>query len=136
MFTRIRAWIEAAAPLPLRGVVRIADALGDRPGVDVAIVDQPAFLTVISGPAAGEGGHTPLKRRREQRAISYRLGSECSKATADRGSPDRAPLGIALMMIWRKAIHRKAMGRGSTPCCRELDSDIVAGWAVNFRNGD
>jgi hypothetical protein len=39
--------------------VRIADALGDRTGVDVAVIDQPAFLSVISGAAAGEGGHDP-----------------------------------------------------------------------------
>jgi hypothetical protein len=33
MFARTRARIEAAAPFPLVGIVRIADALGDRPGV-------------------------------------------------------------------------------------------------------
>jgi len=34
--TRFRSRIEAAAPLPSLGVVRIADALGDRTGMDVA----------------------------------------------------------------------------------------------------
>jgi len=63
MLARVRSRIEAAAPLPSLGIVRIADALGDRTGVDVAIKYVPAFLTVIFGPAAGEGGHEPLKRR-------------------------------------------------------------------------
>ncbi len=47
MLARIRSGIEAAAPFPLRGVVRIADALGDRPGVDIAVKYVPAFLSVV-----------------------------------------------------------------------------------------
>ena len=57
MFTPIRSRIEAAAPLPSLGIVRIADALGDRTGVDVTEEDLPAFLPVIDGSAAGEFGH-------------------------------------------------------------------------------
>jgi hypothetical protein len=53
----IRPRIEAAAPLPWLGIVRIADALGDRTGVEVAVIDLPAFLTMIDGSAAGERGH-------------------------------------------------------------------------------
>ena len=44
---RMRSRIEAAAPLPLRAVMRVADALGDRPGVDVAVKYVPAFLPVV-----------------------------------------------------------------------------------------
>ena len=64
MLARIRSRIEAAAPLPSLGIVRIADALGDRTGVDIAIKYVPAFLSVISGSAAGEGGHQAIEARR------------------------------------------------------------------------
>jgi hypothetical protein len=57
MLARIRARIEAAAPFPLRAVVRVAGALGDRAGVDVAVIDQPAFLASVMVAAAGQGGH-------------------------------------------------------------------------------
>jgi len=50
----------------LSGIVRIADALGDRAGVDIAIVDVPAFLSVVCGSAAGEGGHGSSRVRLAQ----------------------------------------------------------------------
>jgi hypothetical protein len=34
----------------------------DRTGVDIAVVNVPAFLSVVWGSAAGEFGHTTLKR--------------------------------------------------------------------------
>ena len=39
--------IEAAAPFPGLGIMRVADALNDRADVDIAIVDLPAFLAVV-----------------------------------------------------------------------------------------
>jgi hypothetical protein len=60
MFARVRPRIEAAPPLPLLGVGRIADALGDRTGVDVAVIDQPAFLASVVVAAAGEVGHATM----------------------------------------------------------------------------
>src|SRR6476620_5134333 len=55
-FARPRAWIEAAAPLPLRGGVGIADAPRDGADVYVAIMNVPAVLAFgIS--AAGEFRH-------------------------------------------------------------------------------
>ncbi len=65
--TRIRVR-SPAAPFPWLGIVRIADALGDRPGVDIAKIDQPAFLSLIFGPAAGELWHAPSKRRPDRLA--------------------------------------------------------------------
>jgi hypothetical protein len=62
MFARMRARIEATAPLPLIGVVWIAGADRDRAGVDIAVIDVPAFLADFRISAAGEFGHTPLKR--------------------------------------------------------------------------
>jgi hypothetical protein len=40
----------------------IAEALGDRAGVDIAIVDQPAFLADFQKATAAELGHALLKR--------------------------------------------------------------------------
>jgi len=37
--------------------VRIADALGDRTGMNIAEINLPAFLSVVCGSAAGEFGH-------------------------------------------------------------------------------
>ena len=54
MFARMRARIEAAAPFPLIGVVRIADALGGRTGMNIAEINLPAFLSVVCRSAAGE----------------------------------------------------------------------------------
>ena len=62
MFPRMRARIEAAAPFPRIGVVRIPDAFGNGADVHVTIVDVPAFLTGIDRSAAGEFGHSALKR--------------------------------------------------------------------------
>jgi hypothetical protein len=71
--------------------VRLADALSDRTGVGIAIVDLPAFLSVLFGSAAGEGGHAPITAHAGSAGkSSYGLGLESSKATAARGSQDRA----------------------------------------------
>jgi hypothetical protein len=42
--------------------MRIADALGDRPDMNIAVVNVPAVMTVVCGAAAGEFGHSPTKR--------------------------------------------------------------------------
>src|SRR5229473_7974584 len=47
MFARMRAWIEAASPLPRILVVWAAAADRDRAGMHVAIVDLPAFLAGV-----------------------------------------------------------------------------------------
>ena len=52
-FPRTRARIEAAAPFPLLGIVRVADALNDRAGVNIAVIDFPAFLPVRRRVRAG-----------------------------------------------------------------------------------
>jgi hypothetical protein len=52
----IAAWVEPAQPLPGLGRARIADALGNRADMNVAIVDKPAIGAVRIG-AAGEIGH-------------------------------------------------------------------------------
>jgi hypothetical protein len=62
MFPRVRARIEAAAPFPRIGVVRIADALGYSPDMNIAVMNVPAFLSVVCGSAAGKLGHVALKR--------------------------------------------------------------------------
>ena len=49
---------EAAAPLPFESRTRIADALRDRTGVDVAVIDAPALLREATIAAAG-GGEMP-----------------------------------------------------------------------------
>jgi len=43
MFTRTRTRIEAAAPFPPISIVRVGDALGDRTGVDIAVIDLPGI---------------------------------------------------------------------------------------------
>jgi hypothetical protein len=53
---------DRATPFPWTGIVRIADALGNRAGMNVAVIDVPAFLSVLYGSAAGEFGHAALKR--------------------------------------------------------------------------
>ncbi len=60
VFARLRSRIEAAAPLPSRFSVRVADAARYRSDVDFAEIDQPA-VGAARVSAAGEGGHTPLK---------------------------------------------------------------------------
>jgi hypothetical protein len=57
MLARIRSRIEATAPFPSVSSVRVADALGVRTGMDVAVIDKQAFLPVVQGSAAGEIGH-------------------------------------------------------------------------------
>ncbi len=63
MFTRMRTRIKTAAPFPRVGIVRIAAALGNRPDMNVAVINVPAFMAVVCGSAAGElGCHTRSKR--------------------------------------------------------------------------
>jgi hypothetical protein len=72
-FTGARSWIEAANPFPLVSVMRVADALGDGTGLNVAIVNVPAILAV-GGSAAGEGGHATIEARdMAQGKPTYRL---------------------------------------------------------------
>jgi hypothetical protein len=61
MFARVRSRIEAAAPLPRIGVVRIAAADRDRADTDIAVVDVPAIWPFGISPA-GESGHAALER--------------------------------------------------------------------------
>ena len=56
MFTLLRARIEAAAPLPSIGVMRIADALGDGTDMNIAVINVPAFLAVVCGSATVSSG--------------------------------------------------------------------------------
>jgi hypothetical protein len=39
--------------------MRIADALGDRTDMNIAVVNVPAVMAMVCGLAAGEGGHGP-----------------------------------------------------------------------------
>jgi hypothetical protein len=64
MFAGMRARIEPAVPFPWVGIVRIADALGDRTGVHIPVIDVPAFLAGFRTSASGELGHAALKRDR------------------------------------------------------------------------
>jgi hypothetical protein len=59
MLAGMRARIEAAAPIPRIGVVRIADALGNRTDMNIAVINVPAIMAVVYGSAAGEVGHGP-----------------------------------------------------------------------------
>ena len=45
-------------PSPWLGVVRVADALGDRPGMNIAVIDLPAFLACAHDPAKLAGRET------------------------------------------------------------------------------
>ena len=54
-------------------MVRNADALGDRAGVHVTVIDVPAFLGGIGRAAAGELGHARLKRGKGGPAIAPRF---------------------------------------------------------------
>ena len=47
MFAWMRARIKTAVPFPRIGVMRIADALGDRPDMNIAVVNVPAFMAVV-----------------------------------------------------------------------------------------
>jgi hypothetical protein len=49
MFPRMRVRIEAAALFPRIGVMGISHALGNRPGVNIAVVNVPAVITVVCG---------------------------------------------------------------------------------------
>jgi hypothetical protein len=59
-FPRMTAGIETARPAPRIFVMRNSDALGDRAGLHVTIVDVPAFLAGFQIAAAGEFGHAPM----------------------------------------------------------------------------
>jgi hypothetical protein len=62
-FTRFRFPIEAANPFPLVGVVRVADAHDDRPGLNVAVINVQAVMALgIS--AAGKLGHAGIEAGR------------------------------------------------------------------------
>src|SRR5258708_1273437 len=52
-------------------MVRNADALGDRAGVHVTVIDVPAFLRDFQIPAAGEFGHALLKRLGLNQILDY-----------------------------------------------------------------
>ena len=60
MLSRMAARVEAARPAPRIFADGNADPLGDRAGLDVAIIDVPAFVGGFEISAAGEGGHAPL----------------------------------------------------------------------------
>jgi hypothetical protein len=62
-FAWAAARIEAAAPFPRRRVPWIAGAHLDRADLNVAVIDQPAFLLGFVIAAAGEGGHGSIKAR-------------------------------------------------------------------------
>jgi hypothetical protein len=82
----MRTWIEAAVPLPRILVIRTAAADRDRAGVDIAVVDVPAFLAGISRSAAGQCGHGPIEAHPiAVGKSSYTLRSEWNRDTACRG---------------------------------------------------
>jgi hypothetical protein len=41
-------------------VVRIPDALGNRPDMNIAEIDVPAVMAVVCGSAPGEFGHASI----------------------------------------------------------------------------
>ena len=83
--------------LPLGSSTGIADTLGDRAGVHVAVVDAPAFFWVVTMAAAGESGHAHnsadrrggkalrIRRRsvqpQEAAATTCFLETKCCRAT-------------------------------------------------------
>jgi hypothetical protein len=69
----MRARVEATRPAPRILVMRNAGAERDRAHVHVAIIDVPAVLA-FGIAAAGEGGHTLLKRSAERSANYQSLG--------------------------------------------------------------
>ena len=74
MFARKRTGIETAVPFPRIGVVRVSGALGNRPDMNVAVINVPAVMAVVCGSVAGEGGQPTSKR------------GTWPKATPERGS--------------------------------------------------
>jgi hypothetical protein len=61
--------------------------LGDRSGMNIPIINVPAFVTVIGVSAAGKLGHAPIEARSRRGGKSpHGLGLERSRTTADRGS--------------------------------------------------
>ena len=57
MLARMKAGIEATAPMPLVDVDRNAGPLADGADMDVVKIDVPGYAVRIVGAAAGEGGH-------------------------------------------------------------------------------
>jgi hypothetical protein len=75
---------DVAAPLPWFGIVRIAGALGDRAGVNIAKIDQPALFAGISRSAAAESRHAPIEARSNRVGKSpYRLASGGTRALTE-----------------------------------------------------
>jgi hypothetical protein len=69
---------------PCRSVARpVAGPDRDRAGVDIAVVDVPAFLAGVSRSAAAEFGHAPLKRDRGRQA--NRPCGMCGSRNVGRG---------------------------------------------------
>ncbi len=97
-FARSRARIEAAAPLPLRGGVGIADAPRDGADMNVTEIDMPAVLA-FGITAAGEGGHGAIEARDRWPR----------QAATDCGSP-------AIELHFTRTKTEKAM---LFPCCSE-----------------
>jgi hypothetical protein len=62
----------------------IAGADRDRAGVDIAVIDVPAFLAGFGRSAAGELGHAALKRGLSRRAL-------VSGPVVFRGAPPQTP---------------------------------------------
>jgi len=69
---RTRTGLKAAAPFPRVGIVRIAAALGNRPDMNIAVINVPAFMAVVCGSAAGKLGHATLKRGTWRKATPER----------------------------------------------------------------
>jgi hypothetical protein len=65
--------------LPWIALGWIAGALADAPDEDIAVVDQPTFLSGVAVSTAGEMGHCPMKA----------LGGATGKLSIDRGSDVR-----------------------------------------------
>jgi hypothetical protein len=89
MLARMRARIEAAAPFPRIGVVRIADAFGNRPDMNIAVVNVPA-LSVMFGSAAGEFGHGQNDETQNRHPIVVRLCRDLRHSKQPRRSGQRA----------------------------------------------
>jgi hypothetical protein len=84
LLARVRSRIETASPLPRIFIMGIAGADRDRAGVDIAVIDVPAFLGGVSRSATGEIGHGPLKRGLSGRAL-------ISGPVVFRGTPPQTP---------------------------------------------
>jgi hypothetical protein len=86
MFAGMRAGIEAARPFSGGGIVRVADALGDRARADVAPIDVPAFLRGIRRSAANELGHEPMIAPTGRGVMPLDIGPSLRGRTMARGA--------------------------------------------------